>query len=53
MGPNIACFPGFCHHSLITMSAHMHAYHYPLSESGNENRFESNRFTYAEKIGYY
>ena len=27
------CFTGFCHHRLTTMSAHTHAYRYPLVES--------------------
>ena len=29
-GPKGGCFASFCHHRLMTMSAHMHAYHYPL-----------------------
>ena len=33
MGPKVSCFSGFCHHS-STMSVHMHAYRYPLVESG-------------------
>ena len=33
-GPKVGCFAGFCHHCLMTMSAQMHAYHYPLFESG-------------------
>ena len=34
MGPKVGCFAGFYHHRLTTMSAHMHAYRYPLVESG-------------------
>ena len=30
------CFTGFCHHRLTTMSAHTHAYRYPLVESGRK-----------------
>ena len=33
-GPKVGCFAGFCHHRLMTMSAHIHAYHCPLVESG-------------------
>ena len=35
-GPKVCCFAGFFHHRLTTMSAHTHAYHYPLVESGTE-----------------
>ena len=38
--PKVSCFAGFCHHCLITMSAHTLAYCYPLFESG----FVNNRF---------
>ena len=31
--PKVGYFVGFCHY-LAIMSAHMHAYHYPLFESG-------------------
>ena len=34
MVPKVGCFAGFCHHCLMTMSVHTHAYHYPLVESG-------------------
>ena len=34
MGPKVCCFAGFCHHCLTTMSAHAHAYRYPLVENG-------------------
>ena len=30
MGSVVGCFAGFCHHCLATMSAHTHAYYYPL-----------------------
>ena len=30
MGPKVGCFTNLCHHHLITMSVHMHVYHYPL-----------------------
>ena len=33
MGPKVVCFAGFCHHRLMAMSAHTHAYRYPLVES--------------------
>ena len=33
MGPKVGCFAGFCHHRLTAMSAHTHAYCYPLVES--------------------
>ena len=33
---NVGCFAGFCHHHLTAMSVHMHAYHYPLFESGTK-----------------
>ena len=36
MGPKVGCFAGFCHYRLMTMSAHTHAYHYPLVESGTK-----------------
>ena len=32
-GPKVGYFAGFCHHHLTTMSAHTHAYRYPLVES--------------------
>ena len=34
MGLKVGCFAGFCLHRLMTMSAHTHAYCYPLLESG-------------------
>ena len=34
MGPKVGSFAGFCHHCLATTSVHIHAYHYPLLESG-------------------
>ena len=36
MGSKVSCFAGFCHHRWTTMSAHMHAYRYPLVESGTK-----------------
>ena len=36
MGPKVGCFAGFCHHHLMTMSMHMHAYCYLLFESGTK-----------------
>ena len=33
-GRKVGCFAGFCHHRLTAMSAYMHAYRYPLVESG-------------------
>ena len=32
--PKVNRFAGFCHHCLVTMSAHTHVYHYPLFKSG-------------------
>ena len=32
--PTVYCFAGFCHHRLVTTSAHTHAYCYFLFESG-------------------
>ena len=32
--PKVNRFASFCHHRLVTTSAHMHAYHYPLFENG-------------------
>ena len=34
MASTVGCFAGFCHHHLMTISVHMHAYCYPLFESG-------------------
>ena len=34
----VYCFIGFFHHPVMTMSAFMHAYHYPLFDS-NKSRF--------------
>ena len=31
-------FCGFCHHPVTTTSVHMHAYRYPLFESGTGKR---------------
>ena len=33
MVPKVGCFAGFCHHHLVTMSAHTHVYRRPLFES--------------------
>ena len=33
-GLKVGCFAGFCHHRLMAMSSHTHAYRYPLVESG-------------------
>ena len=33
-GLKIGCLAGFCHYRLTTMSAHTHAYRYPLFECG-------------------
>ena len=35
-GPKVGCFAGFCHHRLMAMSSHTHAYRYPLVESGTK-----------------
>ena len=32
--PKVNYFCGFCNYRLVITSAHMHAYHYPLLESG-------------------
>ena len=32
--PQVSRFAGFGHHCLANISAHMHAYRYPLFESG-------------------
>ena len=34
MSLKVGCFAGFCHHRLTTMRLHMHAYPYPLVQSG-------------------
>ena len=34
IAPKVNRFAGFCHHRLVAMSAHTHAYRYPLFESG-------------------
>ena len=34
MAPQVNHFAGFCHHHLVNTSVHMHAYCYPLFESG-------------------
>ena len=34
--PKVGCFAGFCHHCLAAMSVLMHAYRYPLVESGTK-----------------
>ena len=34
MAPKVNHFAGYCHHRLVTTSAHMHAYRYPSFESG-------------------
>ena len=34
MAPKVNRFAGFCHHCLVTTSAHTHAHHYLLLESG-------------------
>ena len=36
MVPKVNHFAGICHHCLVAMSAHTHAYHYPLFESGTK-----------------
>ena len=36
MGSKVGCFAGFCHHPVMTTSAHTHAYRYPLFESGTK-----------------
>ena len=33
-GFKVGCFDGFCHQCLVTTSAYMHTYCYPLFESG-------------------
>ena len=35
-GLKVGCFAGFCHHHLTAMSSHVHAYRYPLVESGTK-----------------
>ena len=34
MATKVHCFASFCHHRLVTMIVHKHAYHYSLFESG-------------------
>ena len=34
MAPKVNLFAGFCHHHLVTTSAHTHVYRYALFESG-------------------
>jgi len=36
MGLTVGCLAGFYHHCVTTMSMHMHAYRYPLYESGTK-----------------
>ena len=36
MSSKIGCLPGFIYHHLVIMSAHTHAHHYPLFESGTK-----------------
>ena len=48
--PKVHCFDGFCHHHLVTTSAHMHVYHYPLFESRMKTGCET--LLYVEKIQY-
>ena len=36
MGSKVGCFAGFCHHHVTITSAYMHAYRYPLFESGTK-----------------
>ena len=50
-GPKVGCFAGFFHHRLTPMSAHMHAYRYPLVENGMKTGLRA--IAYAEKIEYY
>ena len=33
---NVGCLAGFLHYCLMTTSAHTHAHHYPLFESGTK-----------------
>ena len=41
-GPKkVGCFAGFCHHRLTAMSAHTHAYRYPMVESGTKTGLRS------------
>ena len=35
-GLKVGCFAGFCHHHVTITSAYMHAYRYPLFESGTK-----------------
>ena len=48
MAPKVNHFAGYCHHRLVTTSAHMHAYCYPLFESGIKQVCEPS--LYVEKI---
>ena len=49
-GTKVGCFAGFCHHRLMTMSAHMHAYHYPLFESGTKTGLRMIAFCRKDRI---
>ena len=40
MTSKVGCLVSFCHHCLLTTSVHMHAYCYPLIESGTNQVYE-------------
>ena len=48
MGSKAGCLAGFWHHGVMTMCARMHAYRYPLFESGSKKVCE--KLLYVEKI---
>ena len=50
----VGCFAGFCHHRVTTMSAHTHAYFYPLFESDMSvnNRFMQERYKTNSKVDF-
>ena len=47
MGPKVGCFAGFYHYHLATLSAHVHAYRYPLKM---ELKQVCEQLLYVEKI---
>ena len=55
--PKLDCFASLCHHRLVTMSVHMHPYHYPLFESGTKIGLWTiplcRKDNYVGKIKYY
>ena len=51
IGSKVGCFPGFCHHCLMTMSVYMHVCHYPCLKV--EQKWVCEQSLYAGKIECY